>query len=100
MRISDWSSDVCSSDLVDDAIIVERVIILRMACREEGARAEGREDARVDQAEDTEEFIFARRTRDPDAEIFGRDHGAIVDGRTGGGRRRAVDVGGDRRSGV
>src|SRR3546814_2782724 len=28
MRISDWSSDVCSSDLIDDQILTENIAIL------------------------------------------------------------------------
>src|SRR5690606_26583386 len=64
--------------LANAAVIVERIVVRRRRRREEGARAERGEFARVDQTEDAEELIFARRARQVDAELFGRNHGAII----------------------
>src|SRR3546814_10847801 len=38
LRISDWSSDVCSSDLLDDRVIHRRELILDMVALEQRHR--------------------------------------------------------------
>src|SRR3546814_8869426 len=66
MRISDWSSDVCSSDLVH----VDRVAI----------------DDRRDGVEEGER-ILARRGADAGGEAFGGQRAGGDDDRPGGGQR-------------
>src|SRR3546814_8441960 len=99
MRISDWSSDVCSSDLVaqlqrvivaDRAVgqlNIERAALVLDGKVEPGALAEGEEHRQPDRAPQAEidqgaraEQRLADRRRDP-ARLFGRGivERAIVD---------------------
>src|SRR3546814_12210966 len=65
MRISDWSSDVCSSDLAD----LHRLALLRRAHAGLLAQHLGRTDARAGAAEDVLLQDVLRRA----ADVVGRD---------------------------
>src|SRR3546814_14852216 len=52
MRISDWSSDVCSSDLSDTFLLPERLLTLGLVWR-------WRENKKLDATGDQEAFIKA-----------------------------------------
>src|SRR3546814_18695350 len=82
MRISDWDSDVCSSDLIDIGIVREDAEILQpfgqLREAEEGA------ERRLDAAQPA--FAAVERTRDAQAPEFGILH----IGREGGDEARPV----------
>src|SRR3546814_16106810 len=84
MRISDWSSDVCSSDLVDD----ERAILragggVVLCLRRRAPRAPGQVEGCVAEAQEGEVVklvgaVAADLVRYPDA-VVGHGDAAVVD---------------------
>src|SRR3546814_19183431 len=80
MRISDWSSDVCSSDLTrDDRIADQRDRQREMdVAAKVGHRSEQERD---DRSADDRGAHDARSLRRPFAEPFGRDRKSVVYGK-------------------
>src|SRR3546814_19721868 len=87
MRISDWSSDVCSSDLLDDPVMKTDQHVASFAAQIEGCgRAAGQHCQRSDQQSDhgvSSGFMNARN----------RDRKSVVEGKSVSVR---VDLGGRR----
>ena len=79
--------------LVDDAVIVERIVVLGIADREKCRGSPRRELAGVDHREDAAEVELAKRSDDAAAEDLAGVAGTIVDRATSGRGGRAVDVG-------
>src|SRR3546814_7616677 len=79
--------------LVDLAVVVEHIVVLGVAGREERLGAPRREHAGVDRADDAEEAVVADRTLQPRAELVERVARTIIDGRARGrgGRARSEE---------
>src|SRR3546814_13052771 len=79
--------------LVDLAVVVEHIVVLGVAGREERLGAPRREHAGVDRAEDAEEAVVADRTLQPRAELGERVARTTIDGRARRRGGRAVAIG-------
>src|SRR3546814_1489315 len=80
MRISDWSSDVCSSDLADQRI-AHRLLRIGEAHQPEHRVRRDRKEARLDEGDEREPIFGVRMRRflhGPAVEAL--DHGLVAGG--------------------